>query len=300
MFFILKNIKKLFLVVFNTMYLNEIDSRIFNFLLQKINLEFPNLRKPKYDNKYYLEKIIFILRSGCSFRDSNFTSIKNHYSSIHKKFLLWSKKGLFIDLFNEVVKEFHNKFLRKAHKSTILNLFIDATNIRNKNGRETLGRNIKDKSKKGNKISTICTENKFTLGISIDEANRHDSKWIEKTLNNIPLINPKSEIKEKILELNKVNLIGDKGYIIKENRKKVLLKRGINMVHPYRKNQKKENTKEELKLLNKRHVIENTYASLKQNKYVQLRYSHTLLSYKSFVYLAVIIMNYRILFKSPK
>ena len=75
------------------MYLSEIDTKIFHHLLNLINIKFPNKRTPKYSHQYYLERIIFILRSGCSFRDSSNSSIKNHYSSIHKKFLLWRSAG---------------------------------------------------------------------------------------------------------------------------------------------------------------------------------------------------------------
>ena len=237
-----------------------------------------------------MERIIFILRSGCSFRDSSNSSIKNHYSSIHKKFLLWSKSGLFTELFNDVVNQFGKKFSRKIHKSGILNLFIDTTNIRNKCGRDKLGKNYQDKGKKGNKVSTICTDDKFILGVSVEEANRHDSVFIERTINNIPNIN-------NLSNLTKINLIGDKAYVIKEGRQYKLLKRGIKIVYPKRKNQKKKNTKGENKLLDRRYNIENSYATLKQFKYVQLRYPHKVSSYASFVYLAVIFMNYRILFK---
>ena len=146
------------------MYLSEIDTKIFHHLLNLINIKFPNKRTPKYSHQYYLERIIFILRSGCSFRDSSNSSIKNHYSSIHKKFLLWSKSGLFTELFNDVVNQFGKKFSRKIHKSGILNLFIDTTNIRNKCGRDKLGKNYQDKGKKGNKVSTICTDDKFIFG----------------------------------------------------------------------------------------------------------------------------------------
>jgi bifunctional N-acetylglucosamine-1-phosphate-uridyltransferase/glucosamine-1-phosphate-acetyltransferase GlmU-like protein len=69
------------------MYLNPIDKKIFNYILNKINIMLPSLRNSKYTNEYYLTKIFFILKTGCSFRDTNSTTIKNHYSAIHKKYV---------------------------------------------------------------------------------------------------------------------------------------------------------------------------------------------------------------------
>ena len=124
------------------MYLNPIDKKIFNFILNKINKSFPSKRKPKYSNHYYLQKIIFILRSGCSFREATYDSNKkNHYSTIYKKFRYWVIEGVFDDIYKELTNKYRNKFTRHHKKSKILELFIDATIIRNKNGSECIGHN---------------------------------------------------------------------------------------------------------------------------------------------------------------
>lgn len=89
------------------MYLYPNDLKIFNFIVNKSIYVFPtreikdhnfmihnfmihnqsfdlrifaftdHKRKPKYINKYYQERIIFILESYCFLRESNSTNIRN-------------------------------------------------------------------------------------------------------------------------------------------------------------------------------------------------------------------------------
>ena len=69
---------------------NQSDKKVFKFILNEINKKFINIRKPKYSNEYYLNKIIFVTKTGISWRDSTDSTIKNHYSTIFKKYKLWS------------------------------------------------------------------------------------------------------------------------------------------------------------------------------------------------------------------
>lgn len=280
------------------MYLNPIDLKIFNFILNKINLCFPYKRKPKYSNEYYLERIIFILKSGCSLRESNNTKIVNHYSSIHKKFKLWTNKGFFNNLFNEFImsykRKLRNKITKHSRKSSILTLFIDSTNIRNKNGKQFIGRNYQDKFKNGNKITVICDENKIPLIININKANIHDAKILSTNES----INKSLDKINKDIKLNKIILVGDKGYILNKTKKKLLLKRNIKLIYPYRKNQKSKNSKTNEEKLKKRPLVENLFATLKQFKKIQFRYENTILAYEGFVKIACLFIGYRFLFKN--
>jgi len=271
------------------MYFSPIDKKIFRFILDKINLEFPSKRKSKYSNSYYLQKIIFILKSGCSFREATCDHHKrNHYSTVYKKFQNWLNKGIFDNLYEELIKKYKNKFYKHQKKSNILILFIDSTNIRNKNGKELIGSNYQDKYKNGTKITTICDQNKFPLTMDVIEANIHDSKRIHKSLD---------LLETGIGKTYEIFLVGDKGYIVNDTAKKVLLKRKVKLVHPYRKNQKRTNTKYEKRILKDRHNVENLFAILKQNKKIQQRYEATKKSFTGFIKLAYIYIGYRILLK---
>ena len=132
------------------------DKTIFKFILNEINIKFPNKRKPKYTNEYYLRKILMVNKTGMAWRDCNDTNIFNHYSTIFKKFKLWSDSNIFNIIWDKLLKKYKRKRLNKLTKSTILNVFIDTSSIRNVNGKEMIGRNYADKHRYATKISIVC------------------------------------------------------------------------------------------------------------------------------------------------
>lgn len=121
-----------------------------------------------------------MLKSGCALREANSSNIKNNYSTIRKKFTLRKNNNLFTNIFNEMVnsykKKLQKKFIKQSNKSSLLELFIDSTNIRNKNGKELIGNNYQDKFKNDNKVTIVCGSNKFAFIAEINRANIHDAK----------------------------------------------------------------------------------------------------------------------------
>lgn len=86
----------------------------------------------------------------------------------------------------------------------------------------------------------------------------------------------------------KINLIGDKGYIMNENGKKALLERNVTLITSYRTNQKKRNTPSEKEKLKQRGSIERKFRSVKQNNRVHVRKDRNMVNYIGFFYLGVI------------
>jgi transposase len=264
------------------MFLSQIDKKIFKFLLKNIEERIPNLRKSKYTNEYYLKKIIFILKTGISYRDATDSNIKNHYSSIFKKFKQWNEAKIFENLYDELIKKYKRKIKRKIHKSQIIDLFIDSTMIRNKNGKDVLSVNYQDKFKNGNKITVIVDNNLVPLFVDFEMAKVAEIKILEKGINN-------NKIK---MFANKTNLIADAGYISKVIEKR-LGRRNIKFITQFRKNQKKTNTRYERRKLKKRSRIERFFASLKQFKRIQLRYDSKLENFKCYTFIAFVFLIIR-------
>lgn len=106
----------------------------------------------------------------------------------------------------------------------------------------------------------------------------HDVKGIDSVFENCGLSKDR-----------KKNLIGDGGYIMNDADKKRLLDRNINMITPYRKNQKKINTATEKTKLKGRSAIERSFASVKHNNNrIHVRKDRLLVNYLGFFYLGVI------------
>ena len=191
---------------------------------------------------------------------------KYHYKVIQNKFIKWCKDGIFKTAFDSIINtEYINKDIK---------LFIDSTFINNKYGVEDIGLNIDNKKKRASKLSIICNENKFIFSIISVKLNKnnknkyngfkHDVNTIQDSLNNI----------NKAYNFKNVSLIGDKGYITKEefkyNNKK------IDLITSKRSNQKIQNNNINRRILKKRIYIENAISIIKKDERVmtsiQFRY----------------------------
>lgn len=102
----------------------------------------------------------------------------------------------------------------------------------------------------GVKLNLLVNQNGIPCVHSLIAANRHD------------LIGAKQIIQEQ--NLKGLILVGDKGYLMKEDEKKgIKRKRLIQLITPYRRNQKKKNNRREKKFLQKRRIIETVNSQLK-------------------------------------
>ena len=253
---------------------------------------YPLVRKRKYSLEYYLKQFRHVLLDFSSWHSLQLlfkdTEKENHYKTIYNEFNRWSKDGIFEKAYYKFISENYFK-LSHINKNKTLNLYIDVTKISNKYGVENIGVNCEYKKKNITAIQMICDDNKIPLGISylenknikgqpyksnkkLDKNNKpcitsrstleHEIMGIQKTLNTIP-----SEIRP----YKQVKLIGDKGYISKNTYN--VFDKTVQIITPIKKNEKRKHTKKEINLLDKRHKVENIFASLKASDriYVSIR-----------------------------
>ena len=122
------------------------------------------------------------------------------------------------------------------------------------------------------------------MSTTLYKCNIYDGNTINSSIDDL-----RSNIKNNY----KINLIADKGYILKRKNKKILKRnKNTRLITPYRKNQKKTNTDTEKKLLNERYKVENIFMYLKKFKRINIRYDSTIQSYHNFIYLALISTFY--------
>lgn len=165
----------------------------------------------KNDIDDYLEQIIYVLKYNNPW---HLLKSNLHYSTYFKFY----KRLVYKNIFKLAYHIINFLYIKNNYNDNI-NFFIDATNIRNMNGSDKLGINVKDKCKKGNKISVIVYINGIPISIKIVEANKHDIKILYPNINKI-----------KNVKFKNVNLIADKGYINKNN-KKMLNIEHINLIY---------------------------------------------------------------------
>jgi hypothetical protein len=177
-----------------------------------------------------------------------------------------------------------NSFYKNNNEIRNKNIYIDSTFISNSKGSEFVNTNPMYRKKKVTKISSLCDDNNVILGLVPFDSHIHDVKTIDKTINILP----------KCIK-NKINLIGDKGYITSTlftfNNKK------IKLITPYRKNMKKKLTTQEKNKLKKRNKIEHVFQKIKKYNRTQLRKEKKINNFMSFLYIIVLFENIKILNK---
>lgn len=239
------------------------------FLLYKGLNKHSSGRYLKKEFNHYLDVILMVLNTGMAWRQITLNEL--HYTTYYKFFI----KLIRLDLFNlayKIVLLCHHK-----HNSNQLDtLFIDSTLIKNINGSQLLGKNPCDRGRNGNKITVIVDKFGIPVSIHLASANIHDSQLINTSIN-------KSSIK-----LINCKIVGDRGYINEKIKMDLSKNDNINLIYPYRNNQKKGNSRENIQLLKKRHIVENFFSWLKRRKRIQQRYEKKYINYLNFVYLAVI------------
>jgi hypothetical protein len=270
---------KSFLIVNNYLHMDNIVEIMLNFIDSKFNKK----RKVKIVNEECLYWVIKVLVTGLPW--NHITSSNCHFSTIYKRFRLWTTEDIFLNLWKELIINYQNNIL-KTDSKWFKTMFIDSTMIKNVQGYDCLGKNHFDRNRLATKVSLIVDKESVPLSCSFYPANEHDVTTIDNSINNI--IGQIKRRKSKLIH----NLVGDKGYITnKQNKVKKHKHHTINIVTPYRKNQKQQTTVEENTLLQSRYIIENVFCRLKKFDRIAFRRDRSINSFKSFFYLGLVILT---------
>ncbi|VBB18085.1 hypothetical protein YASMINEVIRUS_548 [Yasminevirus sp. GU-2018] len=168
---------------------------------------------------------------------------EHHYTTIRKMFNKWSSKNVFKIAYDKMMNKMSENMKKKNSKRE-KNLFIDSTFIDNKTGAELVGVNPMNYKKRVTKLSIVCDDSKNVVNIKEFKSTINDCITIEKTLEGAGL-------------KGRINLIGDKGYHVRQEVKEALKKRKIRLIVPRKKNQKKRRLRsKDRELLKERNKIE--------------------------------------------
>lgn len=140
----------------------------------------------------------------------------------------------------------------------------------------------------GTKISTIADGNGIPLAITFAHGNRHDLFLAPETVNSLEFAPSKLKL---------TNFLADKGYDSRLFRQCILSHQMVPFIHK-RTNTKIKKKYQLLYLVNtalqkKRYVVEQTNAWMKSFRRIRHRFDYTLLSFQSFVHLAILVICVR-------
>lgn len=190
-----KQKNKYFLLLLNIKNMNAIK---INSILSKINKNCKSKRTPKYSNEYYLYYIFLVLTDLQRWESLKLILTNNdpfHYKTIQDMHLLWSSLNIYNEAYNDLLK---NSGKLDHKKSKNLLIFIDTSDIYNKNGSEDTGYST-DPKKKKTRISAICDEHKNILSLIVTKKIDKSTKLIKNKKKPVT-----KTIKERVaIELNR-------------------------------------------------------------------------------------------------
>lgn len=139
------------------------------------------LGRPPLPSRQVLEGVFYVLKTGIQWKylPGEFGAP----STIHGRFRSWTKEGVFEKIM-EKAKKF---YLQSNHKN--FNWYAEDTCSCKAPFAIEGGRNPTDRGKRGMKKSIIVDFNGAPLAVSVGPANHHDSKFLGKTIENLPDVN---------------------------------------------------------------------------------------------------------------
>jgi transposase len=160
-------------------------------------------------------------------------------------------------------------------------------------GRDLLGRQLrsgkkggaavgKTKRGKGTKWMVLVDGQGLPLGVRLESASPGEATLAEATLAEVRVPRPKGRPRQK-----PERIIADRGYDSDPLRER-FKKRGIDLIVPYRKNNKLRRYEDGRKLrrYKRRWIVERTNAWLGQFRRLLVRHEHLLSTYRAFFYIA--------------
>ena len=147
----------------------------------------------------------------------------------------------------------------------------------------------KTKRGKGTKWMVLVDGGGLPLGVRLESASPAEVTLAEATLAEVKVPRPKGRPRQK-----PKRVIADRAYDSDPLRER-LQKRGIDLIVPYRENNKKRKHEDGRKLrrYKRRWIIERTNAWLGQFRRLLVRHEHLLLTYRAFFYLACLWITLR-------
>jgi transposase len=213
----------------------------------------------------FIEAILYRIRIGCPWRD--LPSSFGKPNSIFKRFNAWSKSGKLMTIFKYLSSHCDMEWV-----------FIDASHIRAHQHSAGLHEQAISKSSGGNssKIHLAVDSDGNPIEFIITDGTTHDVKIAPDLIEKIDL-----EHTEMVC--------ADKGYdseALREQIRKTKTKANI----PKKSNTKSDNSHMDWYLYKIRHLVENTFARLKQFRGVATRFDKLKRNYESSVALACIFI----------
>lgn len=143
----------------------------------------PKGGRPWKPARQMADAIFYVLRTGCQWKA--LPRSLGAPSTVHDRFRGWVEAGVFRRLWERGLLEYDERVGIDWEWQA-----MDGAMTKAPLGGESTGRNPTDRGKQGTKRSLLVEGRGVPIGLTIDGANRHDMKLVERTLETLPLSRP--------------------------------------------------------------------------------------------------------------
>lgn len=143
----------------------------------------PKGGRPWQPARQMADAIFYVLRTGCQWKA--LPRSLGAPSTVHDRFRDWVEAGVFRRLWECGLVEYDERVGIDWEWQA-----MDGAMTKAPLGGESTGRNPTDRGKQGTKRSLLVEGRGVPIGLTIDGANRHDMKLVERTLQSLPPARP--------------------------------------------------------------------------------------------------------------
>ncbi|MGC5658582.1 UNVERIFIED_CONTAM: IS5 family transposase [Kocuria sp. CPCC 205295] len=236
--------------------------------------------RPRIEDRAALEGILFVLHTGCRWRDLPPALGCGSGHTAWRRLRQWQGAGVWEKLHRAVLEELSEQEILDWSRAS-----IDAVSVRAKKGGELTGPNPTDRGKPGTKYHLLTDAAGLPLHVLASAANVHDSKLFEPLLETNPSVRGRRRRPGRPRRRPE-KLHADKGYDYPRCRR-YLHRRGIKVRISRRGIEAKTH------LGRHRWVVERTISWVLRFKRLGIRYDRTAATLLPLLLLAVTLINFR-------
>ena len=230
--------------------------------------------RPRCCDRAIVNAIWYVLWTGCQWKAVHKNWFGVSASTVHARFQVWRKAGVFAKLMRRLVKVYGKKRKVKWKWQA-----LDSKSCASPLGREDTGRNPADRGKRGSKIHLLVDKRGAPLSVVISGANRHDKTAAIDLIISIVVERP-SKMQ---------HLCADKAYDSTDIRKFVILEGYTPHIKLNKRNSKQNPEPQglgETTYPARRWVVERTLSWLTKRRSIRTRWSKKTANWLALVQLA--------------
>jgi putative transposase len=233
--------------------------------------------RTRMDDRKAFSAMIYVLRTGI--RWNALPREMGASSTVHERYQEWERAGFFEELWRAGLAEYDELEGIEWEWQA-----VDGVMTKAPLARDATGRNPTDRAKSGSKRSMLTDGAGIPLAVSVEGANRHDSKLLAATLDGLVIARPAAE-EEKPDSQQQQHLCPDAAYDSESVREELETRGYVPHIRPADNKEEKERENHPGGRA-RRWVVERTHSWSNRSRRLLVRWEKKTENYLAFIHLA--------------